>query len=344
MSYQALQVMRLPWPTPWPELFGRDAPLLLEIGFGNAEFLLDLAQARPEANVLGVEISLPSLRHGEKKAQQAGFTNLHLVQGDARQVLWLLCGPDTGGGLYLNFPDPWPKAAHHRRRLINDRFLHLAATRLRAGATLNIATDHAGYASAITDCLARTPYFDSRLPAAYTWEDPERLRTKYEQLALAEGRACYYFKWRRNQKPAPDDFPIPQEFPVPHVILRSPLGLAEIGQAFQPIHLVVPAMAEAAEPTQINLVELYQANSSGNLLVEAYVRDEPVTQRLGLLIRQREAGELMIRLHEIGFPRPTLGAKQAVRHLAEWVISLHPRTQVVASNLGLGPPGLEADG
>lgn len=325
-----LDPIRLPWPAPWPEIFGREAPLLVEVGFGGGHFLVNLARRRPEANVLGCEISLPSLRRGLQKRRQLGLANLQLVQGDARLVLWALCAPDEIDELTINFPDPWPKARHHERRLISGRFLHLAATRLRPDARLDIATDHAEYAAAIAACLAQTPYFDSRHSTPFVTDDRERLRTKYEQIALDEGRTCHYFKWRRNDVAAPNIFAVPKEVAMPHVILESPLGLAEIAAAFEPGQW-------SAGATHVRFIELFQSPTRNKLLIEANINEEPLQQRVGLTIRSRErnghTAELILALHELGFPRPTEGVHQALAILADWLQSLHPDVKIVKSNL-----------
>ncbi len=317
---------RLPWPAPWAEIFERDAPLLVEIGFGGGHFLVDLARKRPSANVVGVEISLPSLRRGERKIVNAGLRNARLLQCSARYLLWALCPPGSVAEVYVNFPDPWPKAAHHQRRLINESFLHLLATRMEADGRLDIATDHAEYAAWINDALAQTPYFESRLPVPFVTEDNERLRTKYENIALAAGRVCRYYKWRRNGTPAPDIFPPPEELSMPHAILETPLSLAEIESCFTPFHV-------AGDDVHIRFMEMFLARDEASLLVDTYLKEEPLAQRVGLQIRLRPSGDLVVGLHELGFPRPTSGIHTAVRHLADWVVSLHPEGRIVRHNL-----------
>jgi tRNA (guanine-N7-)-methyltransferase len=263
----------------------------------------------------------------EKKLQQAGLRHVRLVQGDARSILWLLCASATISGLYVNFPDPWPKASHQHRRLINEQFLHLAAVRMKPGALLAIATDHAEYAEVITEHLGWTPYFDSLLPTPFINEAEERPRTKYEMKALIEGRPCYYFQWHRNNVLAPDNFPLPKELPMPHVVLRTPLRPPDLIRQFKPDRV-------SADSIHVNLIELYQSPANGNLLIEAYIKEESLTQRIGLTIHWRVSGDLVIGLHEIGFPRPTPGIQLAIHHLTQWVLSLQPQGQIVHTNLG----------
>ncbi len=321
-----LDAAQLPWPAPWSEIYGRTAPLLIEIGFGGADFLVELAKTRPEANVLGVEISAPSIRKGVKKLNHAGVSNGRILQTNARLLLQTLCPPQYVSEIHINFPDPWPKERHHGRRLINHDFLLLAAARLLPGGQLNIATDHADYAAWIAEHLAGAPHFHSRSAAPFVTEDDERLRTKYEQIALAKGRVCHYFKWARNQVPAPDAFPVPQELPMPHVVLQSPLTLPQIGAQFQPDTAV-------SGDIHVKLLEMFQSLYDQKLLVEAYINEQPLRQRVGLAVRRRPTGELVIGLHEVGFPRPTPGVQLAIAHLSQWIASLHPDTKIIASNI-----------
>jgi tRNA (guanine-N7-)-methyltransferase len=321
-----LNSKELPWPTDWNALFGRSAPLLVEIGFGNGQFLIELARSRPWANVIGLEISLPSLRKAEKKLKTAGLANARILQADAQLFLWAYCSPQSLHEVTINFPDPWPKERQIHRRLINEQFLDLLASRLGAGGKLDIATDHPDYQTAVVESLLATPYFESRLETLFVVKDDERIRTKYELKAIAEGRTCHYYKWQRNTIPAPNGFPIPTEQPMPHAVLQSPLTLPQISEQFKPFQA-------AAGQTHANFLEAFQSTDDGTLLVEVYVVEVPLKQRVGLAIRQRADGRLVIGLHEIGFPRPTAGIQLAVKHLAEWVATLHPETEIVHHNL-----------
>lgn len=327
-----LDSRRLPWPAPWEELFDRRAPLWMEVGFGNGEFLLALAALHPDVNVVGVEISGPSLQKGARKVARAGLKNVRLVHGNAPGVLWALCPPKSVARVYVNFPDPWPKAAHHHRRLISDRFLHLMATRTPAGAHLDVATDHEEYAAWMVERLKRSPYFESRLEAPFVTEDAERLRseqglrTKYEQIALAEGRTCRYFKWRRNAAPAINTFSIPPELPMPHIIMHSPLSLQELKERFQTVTWVEDGEA-------VRLIGLFESAAHEMLLIDTYVEEEPISQRVGLTIRRRGDEEILLNVHELGFPRPTPGVHRALHYLARWLEEVHPEMRVLKSNV-----------
>jgi tRNA (guanine-N7-)-methyltransferase len=309
--------VRLPWPVQWETIFGRSAPLVIEIGFGNGEFLLDLAQKRPRHNILGLEIALPSLRKAERKIEHLGLTNAWVMQSQAQLTLWALCLPGSVADIFINFPDPWPKAGHHHRRLINDSFLHLAATRMAMGGGFSVATDDADYAIWIQEAFARSNYFENPFTAEYQTADNERLRTKYEQKAIADGRTCHYFKRIRTTISAPDIFPIPVELPMPHAIITSPISLDTISQHFEP-HF------HSMGNTSVRFNELYRSEFHQALLVDIYVKEEPLEQRVMLVITRRKEGDYLIHLHEVGFPRPTTGIHFAVYRLAQWLASLNP--------------------
>ncbi|HXW01550.1 MAG TPA: hypothetical protein VEC93_24280, partial [Anaerolineae bacterium] len=119
---------------------------------------------------------------------------------------------------------------------------------------------------------------------------------------------------------------VPQETPMPHVILYSPLTLAEIGSRFAPLQ-------ETADAIHVRLPMLFAAQGADLLLAEAYISEEPVSQRVGLLVRQRAENYYLIGLSEIGFPRPTPGVQLAIACLARWLLSLHPDTAVQHSNI-----------
>lgn len=314
------------WPTVWSDVYGRTAPLVVEIGFGNGRFLIDQARRRPASNFLGIEIARPSLRRAANRIRAAGLTNVRLIRASAQSALQILCEPGSIQGVTINFPDPWPKAGHSGRRLISASFLGLLASRITVEGALDIATDHAGYAHWMAAHLQASPHFESRLATAYVREDADRLPTKYEQKGLAAGSPCYYFKWLRNSATAPDGYPLVKELPMPHVVVRLPLTLREIAASFEP-------QQEATEKASIRYIDLYQSQRRPSLIVDTYIAEEPLDQRLMLEIYRRPDADYLIRLQATGFPRPTGGVHAAIAGLAEWLVGLHEKANVVRHNL-----------
>jgi len=194
--------------------FGRDAPLVVEIGSGTGDAVIQAARVRPGTNFLAVEVYRPGLAATVAKIVRHGLTNVRLVQADAVQVLEHMLGRGSAAEIWVFFADPWHKNRHRKRRLINPGFAELAASRLEPGGTFRLATDWADYAMQMRDVLAGCrsltnphggPPPRSGLSGS-TWVDLEhgfaprfegRVMTVFEQKALALGRTVYDLEVRR---------------------------------------------------------------------------------------------------------------------------------------------------
>jgi len=174
------------------EVFGQDKPIVLEIGFGNGETLVELAAASPDRNFLGIEVHEPGVGHCLLKADAAGIENLRIIAHDAIDVLTHQVPPGSLSRLNLYFPDPWPKKRHHKRRIVQLAFLDLVADRLIDGGTLNIATDWANYAEHIDEVLSQSDRFTCTECREHDGEQPlDRPQTKFERRGLRKGhRIC----------------------------------------------------------------------------------------------------------------------------------------------------------
>ena len=170
------------------ELFGRHAPVVLEIGFGNGETLVEQAAANPDRNFLGIEVHEPGVGHCLLKAEEAGLENLRVIAHDAIDVLTRQVPPGSLSRLNLYFPDPWPKKRHHKRRIVQPAFLDLVADRLVDGGTLNIATDWANYAEHIDKIISQSDRFTCIERREHDGDAPlDRPRTKFERRGLRKG-------------------------------------------------------------------------------------------------------------------------------------------------------------
>ncbi len=188
-----------------PALFGREAPVILEIGSGTGISTAAMAAAEPEVDVLAVEVYRPGLAQLVGLVDRNGLTNVRMVRGDAMVVLTELLQPESLTGIRVFFPDPWPKSRHHKRRLLQSGTIELMADRLRPGGVLHIATDHADYAEWIAERLA-TQRADRPHVIPLTREAPfllERPTTKFEGRAEREGRDVNEFVYVRPVPPAP---------------------------------------------------------------------------------------------------------------------------------------------
>jgi tRNA (guanine-N7-)-methyltransferase len=179
--------------------FGRTAPLIVEIGSGTGESLVAMAAARADANVLAFEVYLPGIARTVSRLHEEQIGNVRLVQADAVAGLTQLLGPSSITELWTFFPDPWPKARHHKRRLVDTAFADLVATGLKSGGSWRLATDWADYADQIRAVLDPHPAFESAAGAPDGWAErlADRPLTRFEQRGLDAGRTVRDLHYRR---------------------------------------------------------------------------------------------------------------------------------------------------
>jgi tRNA (guanine-N7-)-methyltransferase len=179
----------------WSTWFGRDAPLIVEVGSGIGESTAALAASRPSYDVLALEVWLPGVADGLGRVAEAGVSNVRFCSVDAVWSMEHLVAEDSLAGLWTFFPDPWPKKRHHKRRLVNAGFAHLAATRLAPGATWRLATDWADYAEQMRAVLDAEPLLSGGVTAR--WD--ERPLTRFERKGLAAGRGICDLAYTRRE-------------------------------------------------------------------------------------------------------------------------------------------------
>ena len=186
----------------WPAIFGCEAAalhLVVEIGFGRGEFLLHLAEEKPQTGFLGIEYSFKRVLKMARRLARRPFDNVRLVEAPAERVVAETLAPESVGSFWINFPDPWPKKRHHRRRLVSAGFVGELALRLVPGGELHMATDDVDYAEVMDACLAGEPLLQNAFaPARFRREVPGRLPTAYELEWRAAGRTCHFFTYRRR--------------------------------------------------------------------------------------------------------------------------------------------------
>ena len=177
----------------WPAVFGRVAPLIVEIGSGVGEATAVLAAQRPAYDVVGVEVWRPGVAHTLGLLAEEGAENVRLLSLDAVWCLENLFEPGEVEELWTFFPDPWPKKRHHKRRLVTPEFAALAASRLRPGGTWRLATDWTEYADQMRAVLDAEPSLEGG--RVDRWED--RPVTKFDRKGLAVGRDITDLAYRR---------------------------------------------------------------------------------------------------------------------------------------------------
>lgn len=178
--------------------FGRSAPVVLEVGCGSGTSTLAMAQHEPEIDVIAVEVYRRGLAQLLCAIDRDQMRNIRLIRGNAVDVLQHLIAPGSLIGVRVFFPDPWPKARHHKRRFLQPATVELIADRLLPGGVLHAATDHPGYAEQIAEVGAGEPLLrrvdgGTRLPISTV-----RPTTKYETKAQHAGSAVTELIWKKQ--------------------------------------------------------------------------------------------------------------------------------------------------
>ena len=182
-------------PLDFDAAFGRTAPTILEIGYGMGGTTAAIAAAMPDSNFLGVEVHTPGVGSLLKLIGEQELRNLRLIQHDAVEVVNHMIAPRSLAGVHVFFPDPWHKARHNKRRLIQPAFVALLASRLAPGGHLHCATDWEDYATQMLDVLGADPSLENTA-AGYAPRPSYRPVTKFENRGLKLGHGVWDLVFR----------------------------------------------------------------------------------------------------------------------------------------------------
>lgn len=178
-------------------VYGRVAPLIVEIGSGQGHAIVHAAGARPEADFLAVEVFRAGLARTMLDADRAGVENLRLIEANAPEVLEHVLPAHSVDEIWVFFPDPWHKNKHHKRRLIDDSFPPLVAQALRPGGTLRLATDWEDYALQMREVFSAARDFVPGFDGEWAPRFPGRVMTAFERKGIAKDRAIRDLSYRR---------------------------------------------------------------------------------------------------------------------------------------------------
>ena len=181
-------------PVDWAAVFGRVAPVEVEIGSGRGRFLTDEAAARPATCFLGAEIEVEYTRIAQARADRLGLANVRFARLDGKEFVARRVPPASLAALHVFFPDPWPKKRHAKRRLFEPGFVRTASLALVAGGLLRVATDNLPYFEAIREGLDAEPSLE-KVPGSETgWFAGTDYERKYEKAGRPMARGI----WRRR--------------------------------------------------------------------------------------------------------------------------------------------------
>ncbi|MDX8404452.1 MAG: tRNA (guanosine(46)-N7)-methyltransferase TrmB [Mariprofundaceae bacterium] len=179
-----------------------DSPIVMEIGFGNGDFLVQLAQRHPDWTLIGVEIYLPGVAKAVGRLEDAGLIErTRITQLPAQFVLTKQIEEEQLDGIFVNHPDPWPKSRHHKRRIVQKNFAKLMVSRLKPGGFIKLASDVDELAEWMREILDTTPgLINMAGKTGYIERDEDRVFTKFEQRGIREGRRSQFLHYVKEMK------------------------------------------------------------------------------------------------------------------------------------------------
>ncbi len=296
----------LAFPLTPATIFGREAPLGLEIGFGNGAFLVDFARRHPDWNFLGVEIAAASIDRGVRRLRREGISNARLYCGNGRLILWDTLPEESVHRIVVNFPDPWPKEKHEGRRLLQSEFFELATRRLHPSGEIWLTTDHPDYFDFAVSQAEATGLYEIHIEAAPS----ETLQTKYAEKWQSMDLEIHHAKFIPLEKSPRDFCPRVKEVPVAHARLQG--DLSQVGSFQKESH--------AFEGGHVVLLEASRSLDGDRITFEVIVEEADLRQALLVEARPCQTG-IYVGLKHFGAPVQTRGVRLAVVKVADWLES-----------------------
>jgi len=292
------------FPVSPPAVFGREGPLVLEIGFGDGRYLTHLGKTHPAWNLLGAEVSLGSVTRAFKRLRREGVTNARLYRGNGRFLVRNVIPPEGLHRVYVNFPDPWPKKRQHRNRLLQAGFFELLTHRLEPGGALLLTTDHAEYFQFASD--------EAHATGLYRVEQgdppPSTLHTKYALKWREQQRDIYHAVFTPVAEADGDFQPTIELKDMQHALLDGDLNA--VGAFTKQVH-------RYATGTVI-VREAYRELNGPALIFLVVIEEEDLRQEVLVKAWPAEAG-VYVGLQHFGEPLGTRGAREAVRTVTRWL-------------------------
>lgn len=183
----------------WNAMFENKNPLHLEVGFGNGKFLIEMSAREPECNFIGMDFYHKGIRKVITRINKLQIKNIRIVYGDAREKVPLFFEDGNLDKIYINFPDPWPKKRHYKRRLIKPPFIDMVSSKLVVDGEVRVATDSEPYALEILDFLEAHPRLKNKIGSGvFRGSRGDLPRSKYENNFINAGEKIYYLEFVKN--------------------------------------------------------------------------------------------------------------------------------------------------
>lgn len=311
----------LPFPTDWTEQFRQTGPLIVEVGFGDGRFTVRRALAEPNSRFVGLEVSSGSLQRALRRVKRSEVTNVRLIKSGAHVALRQLFAEASVDVMVVNFPCPWPKEKHARHRLLQRSYFELAASRIRPGGELRLATDHPEYLEFALEQGQLSGLYETTRPEA----PADVFETKYALKWRERGIPLHYVVFRRNDLAAPAVTTWERPETMPHALLRGQLpGSANFEKRvlrFGDGHVILHELATVVAGEE----------GAGRWLVRTTVDEPDLRQQLLVVAQQRTDVEVIVRLESFGDPLITPTTRGAVQAVTDW-LELQTDLEIEARN------------
>ncbi len=316
-------------------LFGREAPLVLEVGFGDGQFLSHLGRMHPEWNLLGAEISLGSVWRTYRRMKRDGIEHVRLYKGNAGFIVRDVVAKGALSRVYVNFPDPWPRKKQWKNRLLQPDFFRTLQSRLAAGGRLELTTDHPGYFEYALEAAARSTCFTTEQGTP-----PEAaLQTKYARKWLDQGKPIFHARFHPDPIPAAtSSVPTPVRAAAPGgaaarydapLLLKIPMQHALLSGRL-PAHLTFEKQVQAFSGGHVIILEVFRKitasgtgppneNDQDSLLFKVVTEEPDLRQELLIQAWQRDEDAVHVSLQGFGEPLSTPAVREAVRAVTLWL-------------------------
>ncbi|MGH1365486.1 MAG: tRNA (guanine(46)-N(7))-methyltransferase TrmB [Calditrichia bacterium] len=287
------------YPIDWQHIFGRIAPIGIEIGFGNGEYLLEWSRRQPDWNLIGMEVSLESMERCQMRMRKHQVQHARPLYCDARFGLKEFFAPESIDHVVMNYPDPWPKRRHDNRRLISGNFPDVLASGLKTGCFYELVTDQEFYVREAAERFADSPFFDT----SPVERNPERsVKTKYERKWDEMGRDCFRLLARKIKQSSPNR--LLENSEMPHTFLTR-----------EPELMLVRKLQDFTHRDKHGLVtvkQIFKNTEQDGYLLKVVAKDIDYKQSFFVLIKPHEDGRWIVKLDQGALPYRTPAVKMAV--------------------------------
>jgi tRNA (guanine-N7-)-methyltransferase len=284
----------------WGNIFERNAPLFLEIGIGNGEFIVWIAKKNPQSNFIGVEVSKKYLKKAANRVAKEGLKNVKLMHIEASKFISKFLERETLSGIYINFPDPWLKKKHKKRRLISKPFVWLIADRLILDGFFLMVTDCEDYAYEVVElfsyCQAFSPLWDTPIKN----ELPDYYLTKYGRKWLFSGLPIFYIGFKKKSRV---DIPewVYNFYPLARLskeekLLENILEINEKIDFFELAKNLSRGIIWKKENEVIKVLDIY--SKEDGILIDTLVTKGILRQRFFVAVKPYHQKGLIISIHD----------------------------------------------